>query len=268
MKLTDLGHDILLEVCGQVFEGAQINIWPAPSLILHVGRASPSDNPRDRVTLSWRDTRMEGPQSRIFPGPPAQVLLDLSPMHSALAIATRPYIWREVLVAARSLDKTEAGIGRLERAQRPHIAPFVRAIFLSLFDETEDILPSVVTAIPLFKSLRAVCLGSFQTYSHPRVPEDLAKVIREHHRIDTLSLLKMTQCAALVEENSSKEYSLELEYCDKKSAALLLRAKAIRFLRINRDLEKNFANNIWDTLEHLAVDPNHQSLQASLRVSA
>ncbi|KAJ7125385.1 hypothetical protein C8R44DRAFT_734637 [Mycena epipterygia] len=162
-------------------------------------------------------------------------------MHSALAIATRPYIWREV-----------------------HIAPFVRAVFLSLFyqEGPDDILPYVVTAIPLFKSLRAVCLGTFQDYSHPRVPEDLAKVIREHHRIDTLSLLPMNQCAALVEENSSKEYSLELEYCDENSTALL-------FLRINCDLEKKFAPNIWDTLEHLAVqdhrDPVHQELRASLQ---
>ncbi|KAJ7125342.1 hypothetical protein C8R44DRAFT_782894 [Mycena epipterygia] len=254
MRFTDLGHDVLLEICGQVFE----------------------DNPRDRVVLSWgADCGLEDRRPRIFPGPPAQILLDLAPMHSELALATRPYIWREVLVAFRSYDKNETGCSRLERAQRPHIAPFVRAIFLSFYGNPENFLLPIVTAIPLFTSLRAVCLGSFQTYDQPRVPKDLAKIIREHPCIDTLSVRLMTQCADLIKKDSSKPYSLELHDCHENSTPLLLRPKAIRFLCFHncepQKLQKNCPADIWDTLEHFdpgaedADEDNHRRLRASLK---
>ncbi|KAJ7125336.1 hypothetical protein C8R44DRAFT_875147 [Mycena epipterygia] len=255
MRLTDLGHDILLEICAQVFE----------------------DNPRDRVVLSWCWGSQESTRPRIFPGPPAQILLDLASMHSELATAIRPYIWREVLVAVGSYDKTEARIGRLERAQRPHIAPFVRAIFLSFYGHPENFLQRIVTAIPHFTSLRAVCLGSFQTYAQPRLYKDLAEVIREHPCIDTLNVRLMTHCADLIKQNSSKPYSIELHNCHSNSTALLLRPKAIRFLRLHnwepQKLDENCPPDIWDTMEHF--DPgrddcdwppkNHQILRASLQ---
>ncbi|KAJ7496640.1 hypothetical protein FB451DRAFT_1208303 [Mycena latifolia] len=243
MKLTELGQDILLEICAQVFE----------------------DSPRDRVILSWLgESRQESAQPRIFPGPPAKILLDLALMHSELAAATRPYIWREVLVVFGSYDATERGLGRLERAQKPHIAPFVRVLFLSFrfLGDAEDHLPLIVNAIPRFVSLRGVCLGVFQSYSQPRMYEDVAKAIREHPTIDTLSVRLMTRCANLIAKDSAKRYSLELTYCHDNSAALLLRPKAIKFFRLenyeNQNLKKNWPVDIWDSLQHL--DPGHDDM--------
>ncbi|KAJ6590127.1 hypothetical protein DFH09DRAFT_222321 [Mycena vulgaris] len=250
MRLTDLGHDILLGICAQVFE----------------------DNPRNRVTLRWDGhwLHRQELQSRIFPGPPAQILLDLAPMHSELAIATRPYIWREVLVTCRSDD-----LSRLERAQKPHIARFVRAIFVSVSDshDSEDFLRPIVTAIPLFVSLRGVCVGVFQNDYCLPMYEGLTKVIREHPRIDTLSVCRMTQCAGLIQENSSKIYSLELSLRGENSFHLLLRPKVVKFLRLPYDewqpLVTDWPANIWDSLEHLDpgydCDGTHIIIQSSLQ---
>lgn len=198
-------------------------------------------------------------------------------MHSALAIATRPHIWREVLVALGSRDKTEAGISRLERAKRPHIAPFIRALFLSLFpspwDNPDDFLPPIVAAISLFKSMRVVCVGKFQQFqTHYReglhMQEALADAIRAHPRINGLYVNSMG-CADLIEENSSKAYALELHNCGGSSVALLLRPKAISFLRINGgDLEKlqtNWPPDVWKTLKHFDPGSGESELQNMLR---
>ncbi|KAJ6590137.1 hypothetical protein DFH09DRAFT_1140930 [Mycena vulgaris] len=254
MKLTDRGRDIISEICAQVFE----------------------DNPRDRVVLwPWHGKHRKNPQPHIFPGPPAQILLDLAPMHSELAIATRPYIWREVLVAWRSDDEADESLSRLERAHKPHIARFVRAIFVSVrdSDESEDSLRPIVTAIPLFVSLRGVCVGVFQNdYSLPMY-ENLANVIREHPRIDILSMCRMTQCTDLIPENSSKTYSLELSFCHENSIYLLLRPKAVKLLRLPHDeaqlLVTTWPADIWGSLEHLDPgadgDGTHMIIQPSLQ---
>ncbi|KAJ7133754.1 hypothetical protein C8R43DRAFT_645133 [Mycena crocata] len=201
-------------------------------------------------------------------------------MHSELAIATRPYIWREVLVAFGSHNKTEAGLSRLERSQRPHIAPFVRAVFASFYfpgGGSEESIPLIVTAIPLFKSLRSVCLGTFQNDSQPRMYKDVAKVIREHPSIDTISVYYLTQCADLIQKDASRAYHIELEYSHENSIPLTLRPKAIKFLRIQNDepqkFKKNWPPNIWDSLKHPAPGPddadyppqNHRVIQSSLR---
>ncbi|KAJ7496641.1 hypothetical protein FB451DRAFT_1386023 [Mycena latifolia] len=248
MKLTELGHDILLEICANVFE----------------------DNPRDRVALSWfGETRQESAQPRIFPGPPAQILLNLALMHSELAAATRPYIWREVLVAFSSYDATEHGLGRLERAQKPHIAPFVRMLFLSFPGDPEYQLPLIVNAILRFVSLRGVCLGSFQNYDQPQMYKDVAKAILEHPTIDTLSVRLMSD---------AKPYNIELDSCHGNSAALLLRPKIVKFFRLQNEERQNFQQNwpadIWDSLQHLDPGPenmdyyppeNHQIILSSLQ---
>ncbi|KAJ6631406.1 hypothetical protein B0H10DRAFT_2183324 [Mycena sp. CBHHK59/15] len=103
-SLTDLGQNVLLKICAEIFEGR------------YASRTG-------RVILVRRDSNGEREPPRIFPAAPSQTLLYLAPMHSELSKATRPYIWSEVLVAFGSYDPTERGADRLERAKQPHLAP-------------------------------------------------------------------------------------------------------------------------------------------------
>ncbi|KAJ7750081.1 hypothetical protein DFH07DRAFT_828155 [Mycena maculata] len=183
-------------------------------------------------------------------------------MHSPSVVATRPYIWHEVLAAFGSYDKTETGLGRLKRTQMPHIAPFVWAVFLPFHfpaGNSEKFLPLITHAVPLFTSLRAVCLGAFQTHNQPRMYRSLSKVIRTHSTIDTLSVYRMTQCADLIEKSSQATYNIELEYCHGNSDPLLLRPKGIRFMRLHNEEPQNLRTNwpadIWATLKHLNPGP-------------
>ncbi|KAJ7674283.1 hypothetical protein B0H17DRAFT_1140626 [Mycena rosella] len=236
-NLTDLGHDILLKVCAEIFE----------------------DNPRQRVALSWcGETRVENEPPCIFPGPPSQILLDLAPIHSELAAATRPYIWSEVLLAFGSEDPTEAGIGRLERAEQPHIAPYVRALFLSFnfCGDDEDHVPQMVSIVGRFTGLRAVCLGTFQSYRQPVMYAPLAAALGAHPSIDTLVVWHMTRAMDLIAEDSTRVYHVQLEYCHEGSTVLLARPARLASLRLQNMEQQGIAAympaGIWDSLENLA----------------
>ncbi|KAJ7188940.1 hypothetical protein C8R46DRAFT_1056218, partial [Mycena filopes] len=256
LRLTDLGQDVLLNICAEVFE----------------------DNPRERVTLMWcGDSRMESEPPKIFPGPPSEVLLNLAPMHSQLAAATRPYIWREVLVAYGSYDATEQGLTRLERAQQPHIAPYVQALFLSFnfFGGDDDkYVPEMVSMISKFTALRAVCLGTFQSHSQPRMYPSLATAIRTHPHIDTLMVWHMTHSSELIAEGNSRPYHIHLEYCHNESAAVLAKPKCLTSLSHQnmepQNLAKHLSASVWDTLKYLAPGypdvevADHKFLQESL----
>ncbi|KAJ7133753.1 hypothetical protein C8R43DRAFT_1023013 [Mycena crocata] len=107
--------------------------------------------------------------------------------------------------------------------------------------------------------------------------KDVAKVIREHSSIDTISIYHMTQCADLIHKDAPKAYNIELEYSHENSIPLILRPKAVKFLRIRNEesqkFKKNWPPDIWDNLKHLAPGPNdvdyppknHQVIQSSLR---
>ncbi|KAJ7655556.1 hypothetical protein DFH06DRAFT_1200408 [Mycena polygramma] len=259
LKLTDLGHDILRNVCAEIFE----------------------DHPRERVTLSWQgESRMESEQPCIFPGPPAQILLDLAPMHSELAAATRPYIWREVLVAYCSYDQTEQGMSRLERAQQPHIAPHVRALYLSFnfLGDQDDYFPQMVSMINGFTSLRAVCLGTFQSHSQPSMKQyaPVSAAIRDHPSIDTLVIWHMTRATDVIAQGASRPYRIQLEYCHEGTAALLSKPEQITSLYLQnmefQNLAKRMPAGIWESLKHLSVgypgidkDADHRHMQKSLQ---
>ncbi|KAJ7033381.1 hypothetical protein C8F04DRAFT_1396022 [Mycena alexandri] len=253
--LINLGHDVLLNICAEILE----------------------DAPRERVALSWcGETRMENEPPRIFPGPPSKLLLDLAPMHSHLAAATRPYIWREVLVAFGSYDATERGSTRLERAERPHIAPYVQALFLSFnfLGDSDEYVPQMVSVVSKFTGLRAVCLGTFQSYSQPRMYAPLAKAIRAHPRIDTLVVWHMARSTDLIAQGNSRPYHIHLEYCHEGSAAVLAKPKCLTSLSLQnmeqQNLAKHLPSNVWDTLKYLAPgypdmrDVEHKFLQKSL----
>ncbi|KAJ7736821.1 hypothetical protein B0H16DRAFT_1762923 [Mycena metata] len=254
LTLVNLGHDVLLNICAEIFE----------------------DTPRERVALSWcGETRMENEPPRFFPGPPNELLLNLAPMHSQLASATRPYIWREVLVAFGSYDTTERGSNRFERAQQPHIAPYVQALFLSFnfFGDSDDYVPQMVSAVSKFTGLRAVCLGTFQSYSQPRMYAPLAKAIRAHPRIDTLVVWHMTRSTDLIAPGNSRPYHIHLEYCHEGSAAVLAKPKCLVSLSLQnmelQNLAKHLPADVWDTLQYLAPGPDmedvdHNFIQKSL----
>ncbi|KAJ7496646.1 hypothetical protein FB451DRAFT_1208318 [Mycena latifolia] len=88
--------------------------------------------------------------------------------------------------------------------------------------------------------------------------EDVAKAIREHPAIDTLSVLSMMQCADLIPNGSAKPYNIELNYCHGNSTALLLRPKTVKFLRLhNYDRQGNWPSDIWDSLQHVDPRPEH-----------
>ncbi|KAJ7188947.1 hypothetical protein C8R46DRAFT_1056236, partial [Mycena filopes] len=256
LRLTDLGQDVLLNICAEIFE----------------------DNPRERVTLTWRgESRMESEPPKIFPGPPSELLLDLAPMHSQLAAATRPYIWREVLIAYGSYDATERGLTRLERAQRPHIAPYVQALFLSFnfIGDQDEYIPEMVTMISNFTALRAVCLGTFQSYRQPRMYAPLATAIRTHPHIDTLMVWHMTHSSELIAEGNSRPYHIHLQYCHSGSAAVLAKPKCLTSLSHQNEEPQNLEDHlpafVWDTLKYLAPghpdveeEADHKFLQESL----
>ncbi|KAJ6590149.1 hypothetical protein DFH09DRAFT_1425858 [Mycena vulgaris] len=255
-KLTDLGYEVLLHVCAGIFE----------------------DSPRERVALSWcGETRMENEPPSIFPGPPSQILLDLAPMHSQLAAATRTYIWSEVLIAFGSDDPTEEGLGRLKRAEQAHIAPYVRALFLSFnfCGDDYDYVPRMVSILSQFTHLRAVCFGTFQSYSQPPVYAPLAAALRTHPTIDTLVVWHMARAMDLIAQGSSRPYHIQLEWCHDGSAALLARPKHIASLRLQNMERTNLATHmsarIWDSLQLLAPgypdmeQVDHEHIQASLK---
>ncbi|KAJ6491623.1 hypothetical protein C8R47DRAFT_435197 [Mycena vitilis] len=257
MNLTDLGYDILLEICGFVFE----------------------DNPRDRPNISSLYNSMNPDPSSFYPGAPTQILVNLASMHSELAIATRPYIWREVFVTVESLDRrlgpATVGMDRLDRARRPHIAPFVRALFFTF--GSPGGIPPIADAISLFTSLRAVCLRN-EILSFVSLPSDLADRIREHPAIETLCLVGISRCGDLnlIPPNSPKTWRIELDYCQENSVCFLLQPSTITSLRLQtqEELEEtNWPTDIWETLEHL--DPgfdndtypprNHRIILSSLQ---
>ncbi|KAJ7655554.1 hypothetical protein DFH06DRAFT_1200405 [Mycena polygramma] len=251
MKLIDLGHDILLEICAFVFE----------------------DNPRDRPNGSFLYTSMNPDPISFYPGAPAQILLNLAPMHSELATATRPYIWREVFVAIESPDKPATA--RLERARRPHIAPFVRALFVVFRSPSGT--PAIADTLPLFTSLRVVCLYNEISTLVP-MTSHLAKGIREHPSIEILCLSHMSRCGDFnpIPTSSLKAWRIGLDYCHKNSVSLLLQPNTITSLRLQCQEafeETDWPTNIWETLEHL--DPgfdndtypprNHRIILSSLQ---
>ncbi|KAJ7935338.1 hypothetical protein B0H13DRAFT_524429 [Mycena leptocephala] len=156
----------------------------------------------------------------------------------------------------------------------------VRALFLSFLlphKNSEDFIPLIVTAIPLFTSLRAVCVGSFQSRMDLQMYPDLAKVVREHPSIDTLSVCQMLQCGDLFRKNSSKAWKIELLYCHDNSTSVLRRPNTIKSLWLQnhewQNLEEIWPAQIWQNLEHLDPGPdnmiypprNHWIILSSLR---
>ncbi|KAK7033827.1 hypothetical protein R3P38DRAFT_3312529 [Favolaschia claudopus] len=199
-------------------------------------------------------------------------------MHSQLAAATRPYIWREVLVALGSYDATEAGAKRLERAELPHNAPHVRALFVSfniLGTPLEDYVPRVVSMLSRFTALRAMCFGTFQSHSQPQTPPRLAAAIRAHPSIDTLVVWHMVGATDLIAEGSSRLYNIRFNFCHGGSAALLSKPKRIGAFDQENMEPQNYAKHmparIWDTLEFLAPGyedyemQDHAYIQKSLK---
>ncbi|KAJ7647849.1 hypothetical protein FB45DRAFT_894601 [Roridomyces roridus] len=244
MKLTELGHDVLLEICGHIYE----------------------NHPRDRVFLGWYEIDRDSlERHRIFPGPPAQILLELASMHSQLAIATRPYIWREVAVVFAGTEGRKEEIiedynpTHFERAQMPHIARFVRALFIACC--SDGLLPqSLPGTISSFTSLRSVCFTRFPNQAfddQPCMDENLAAAIRMHPSIHTLSVCAMTDCANLIQPKTTKTYNIALNFCLGNSMALLARPNAIKYLCLRthdyqpQAVEESWPCDIWDTLEHL-----------------
>ncbi|KAF7362437.1 hypothetical protein MVEN_00591100 [Mycena venus] len=186
-------------------------------------------------------------------------------MHSQLAAAARPYIWREVLVAFGSYNATEEGLTRLERAELPHNAPYVRALFMSFnfLGDDEDYVPQMISIISKFKSLRAVCFGTFQSYSQPTVYTRLAAAIRDHPRIDTLVIWHMAGATNLIAEGASRPYHIQFEFCHGGSAALLSKPRQIASLRLQnmerQNLAKHMPARVWESLKYLA--PGYEDME-------
>ncbi|KAJ7665574.1 hypothetical protein B0H17DRAFT_1210911 [Mycena rosella] len=230
MKLTELGQDILLEICAQITQGITLS---SPGMTHHA--------------------------VCIFPGPPAQILLDLTTMHSELTSAMCPYIWHKILL---------------------HIVPFVHALFLLFhfpYGDAEATLPPIVSVLPCFATLHSMCLSMFQSDVQPCMYMGIAAVLRVHPMINTLSMCSMVQCANFITLGSPKVYALELDFCHGDSAVLLLHLAAVRSFRLQnyklQNLRKNWPADIWDALEHLEPGPedmeylpeNHWIICASLK---
>jgi hypothetical protein len=108
---------------------------------------------------------------------------------------------------------------------------------------------------------------------------DLAKVVREHPSIDTLSVCQMLQCGDLIRKNSSKAWRIELLYCHDNSTSVLRRPNTIKSLWLQnhewQNLGETWPAQIWQSLEHLDPGPdnmiypprNHWVILSSLRVS-
>ncbi|RDB28353.1 hypothetical protein Hypma_001503 [Hypsizygus marmoreus] len=208
---TDLGVDILRPIVELAFKGDR----------------------RDRVILPWRgESRCDMLERRLFPGPPSENLLGLASMHSLLAEAARPLIWREVSVAFGSDSDTDYK-AHLKGAMKPENARHVRAFFVSYswFGNDEKTNRVLAKAVQKFTGLRAICMGGFQGHSQFSLDKTLAKAIRDNSRIDTIVLGRMQKSADIVNDiNARRIRSLDLEICHGGTVAAIQRPLALTYL--------------------------------------
>lgn len=202
------------------------------------------------------ETPREGDERPLFPGPHPEGLLELASLHSTLAEAARPFIWREVSVLFE-FDQLEKHEARLKIAQKPSNARHVRALFVSYawYGNNSGNNKLLATAIQTFSGLRAVCIGGFQGYTQHRLDDELAKSIQNHSRIDTIILSRMQKAADIIRMDSPMIQSLDLEICHGGTLAAIARPLALRYLCHENvepvGLGKHLRATMWETLVHL-----------------
>jgi hypothetical protein len=225
----------------------------------------------------------EDPERLLFPGPPSKTLLSLATMHSSLSQAVTPFIWREVSLLFGGDNDRELYRNRLETATKPHIAPHVRALFVSFawLGNDKDNNTLLIGALTKLTGLRSMCLGGFQGYTQFKPDPRLASAIRQHCMIDTIVLSRIKEASDLIADGEyTRSWNIDLENCLYGTDALIGKANKIRRLTLQQvqpedGMKQWIRENIWASLRSLDLGRypdcsglNEGILLASLKVGS